>query len=519
MTTSETNITTLVKDTNRLMALAGAQPSAAINTLAGHTTDLAALAPAAAAITTNAENIAAIQAVEGHADNAEAARDAAQTAAQQVVTNSGVPPILANAVRAEYKIAGRAPSVIIDPVKQVYFNPDKPVPLSSLVDFSRNSEATQIDRNGNLQTVTNDTPRDQHHHLTDGIWRSAGLRVDAQSTNIVHHSENFETASWQDSGPITYAAGNLAPDGQTTGTVITPRDSFQDQILQTVTVESGSSVFSVFARAGTGNIVTIRAHAFDFSADTAWFDVGTGTVLSSGADLVAADIQYWGKGWYRCSIAFETSTDLAGAIRIYFGSADQYYVSNGGTVELWGAQLEAGTVPTSYIKTEDTAVTRAAEVLTIPATNMPSPANGFSVVFEGTADWFDSDQTADILHWRDYSITEFISLYLTGAGGNKASIGSRAYKGGAAGSGTQAPFDEFGQGVARRVKAAIRVTPSEIQAFGNGNAYTSGTLTNGMPDPTSAEADILRNFTGTLAQLRIFDVALPTAALIEETAL
>jgi hypothetical protein len=130
---------------------------------------------------------------------------------------------------------------------------------------------------------------------------------------------------------------------------------------------------SIFAKAGERTRIQIAFPGAEFSNAYANFDLVGGTV--SASNLTTPCIVHVGNGIYRCSAA---ATAIAGAITsvgfvlITAGDASRFasYTGDGYSgIYIWGAQLEAGAFPTSYIKTEASQVTRSADSASITGAN------------------------------------------------------------------------------------------------------------------------------------------------------
>jgi hypothetical protein len=104
----------------------------------------------------------------------------------------------------------------------------------------------------------------------------------------------------------------------------------------------------------------------------AWFNLATGTVGTvtaiSPATNVTASIQALADGWYRCSVTGTlngTGSTLDAFNRVV--ASDNSITGVTGERYLWGAQLEAASFASSYVKSEAASATRAADVLTYTA--------------------------------------------------------------------------------------------------------------------------------------------------------
>ena len=122
------------------------------------------------------------------------------------------------------------------------------------------------------------------------------------------------------------------------------------------------------------------------------FDLDTGTLLSNTiGGSQGGGIEQYANGWYRIYGVSTTSTN-GGNSGFYLNFA----LSNGGStlnpgpatnegLYVWGAQVEAGSFPTSYIPTYGSTVTRASDIASITGTNFTDFYNQTEGTFSVTA--------------------------------------------------------------------------------------------------------------------------------------
>jgi hypothetical protein len=251
---------------------------------------------------------------------------------------------------------------------------------NNLVTFTRASTGTYVGSDGLIKTATTNEPRFDHNPTTG---ESLGLLVEEPKTNNLVQSEDFST-TW---GPtlVTVSPNTVtAPDGTLTadtfGPVVgdgltSPRFLRQNPVLTT----QQAYTFSVFVKVGTATTNGIALYISDSPAAANFrsnFNLFNQTVSPASATWATptATIVPYPNGWYRCILSGVTSTPHTGLrANIYlntFGNTSDTY----GTHHIWGAQLEAGAFPTSYILNVNTplGVTRAADVANITGSNFSS---------------------------------------------------------------------------------------------------------------------------------------------------
>jgi hypothetical protein len=210
-----------------------------------------------------------------------------------------------------------------------------------------------------LQTASANVARFDHNPLT---FESLGLLVEEQRTNLLTYSEQFDNAAW-DKSAISIYSTSISPDGLQNADALTPTNT-NHRLKQNVTLSVNAvHTFSVYAKAIDAQFIGLRSVGYSTAVNVG-FDLFNGTCQAGGT------ITPVGNGWYRCSMQFDPAGDLIGEPSIYIPTALGGFTGNvGKTALLFGAQLEAGAFPTSYIKTEASQVTRSADSASMTGAN------------------------------------------------------------------------------------------------------------------------------------------------------
>lgn len=236
----------------------------------------------------------------------------------------------------------------------------------NLVSFTRASSGTYVDSQGVIRTATTNEPRFDHNPTTG---ESLGLLVEESRTNLLQRSEEFDNAYWTKGGSTISANSATAPDGLTTADKLVEDTSTGSHRLYVGTTSLAASTahsLSVYVKAAGRTF--IRVEARDSAGVFAAQDFNLTTLAITSAGSGTGSISSLGNGWYRCTVT-GTSSASGGVGTVLFWalsapSGTSYTGDGTSGLLLWGAQLEAGAFPTSYIPTTTAAVTRSADVAT-----------------------------------------------------------------------------------------------------------------------------------------------------------
>jgi hypothetical protein len=195
------------------------------------------------------------------------------------------------------------------------------------------------------------------------------LLVEPQRTNLLWYSEQFDNASYWSAYNSTITANTTtAPSGVNTAETLTSNASTGGDVYRLITL-NGTYTLSIYLKAG--NVSTARIGYSN--GDTANFNLANGTYTITGG--TSASIEDAGNNWWRCTF---TTTITSGTL-VSFGNSG----TTGTTVFIWGAQLELGSYPTSYIPTTSASVTRNADVISKTGISSLIGQTEGTIFFEG----------------------------------------------------------------------------------------------------------------------------------------
>jgi len=251
------------------------------------------------------------------------------------------------------------------------------VVLGASGDFNvtRATTATRVNASGFIEVVASGIPR-LDYPLGGGC---PALLVEPSGSNLALQSENFTTTWGQTSLNIT--SGFTSPSNNNSGTLIeaTANTGRLRQTFAAGLTSGVTSTFSLFAKLGTQSsgvtLVFQEGTGSNYSSgvcqsfrlDTG--AVGTSGTLGAGFTFIRSGIENYGNGWYRCSLTVQLSyTPSSSNLTIRPTSvvtSNLPVTASGNTCYIFGAQLETGSIATSYIPTTTGSATRNAEVISL----------------------------------------------------------------------------------------------------------------------------------------------------------
>ena len=277
------------------------------------------------------------------------------------------------------------PSLLIVPARFKSGKLYSQIPTSGAGDFTvtRATTATRVNASGFIEVVASGIPR-LDYPLGGGC---PALLVEPSGSNLVVQSQNWLASGWRSDATanvttVSATTGTLDPLGTNTANAISPTSGNTSHTKvgnDSATSFTSGTVYtaSAFFKQGVGNAgryVQIFWAPTRFASNTfANFDLQLGTVALVTGSTVTADIENYGNGWYRCRctntcISAGTGANGISIALIETSGSTRASIFTGTTTDIlygFGAQLETGSIATSYIPTTTASATRNADVITL----------------------------------------------------------------------------------------------------------------------------------------------------------
>jgi hypothetical protein len=250
--------------------------------------------------------------------------------------------------------------------------------LDPRIDFTRASGGSYVGVDGLIKYAGVNEPRFDHDPVTG---ESLGLLIEESRTNSLLRSEEFDNSYWSKVRASIKPNIVSASDGTLTADKLVESTQVGQHHANRLAVPFVSGVFytlSGYYKAAERTRIVLQFGnqnaPFPISSNhNARFDLSTGSIIHTGSKIISSTITPVGDGWYRCSItsvAQATATDQV-FIAFLVGSDNTSFYAGDGTsgIYIWGAQLEQGPFPTSYIPTQGSTRTRAVDSTSITGKN------------------------------------------------------------------------------------------------------------------------------------------------------
>lgn len=220
-----------------------------------------------------------------------------------------------------------------------------------------------------------------------------GITTSKAEENLFLYSQVFSNASWTKVSATATDNNVTAPDGTTTGALLTFSSGSHVFRQDVAVLPSTQYTFSFYAKRGT--MLDMKYRVYN---------------LSVAGDIVSPTSYYSStssSSWTRIVLTFTTPSNCSSA-GIYL-SSDTLYT---GTAYFWGAQLEARSSETAYTTTTSASITNYIPALRTASANIPrfdfNPTTSESLGLR-----VEDARTNLLTYSEDFSqaITQYLTLY------------------------------------------------------------------------------------------------------------
>ena len=390
------------------------------------------------------------------------------------------------------------PKLALIPCTQGYFlNSVLPSDGSGDFRFGRSGKATRINSQGLIEEVDDGVSRLNYPMIDGKVVGCPHHILEPEARNVIINSNVFTP----NSNIIVNTNSSISPDGTLNSVKVSANSGTSLKLVDTNGASSGTYRFSVFAKKGTHNIMQLGGGGIVGHAN---FNLETGEYSSYGS------MDYYGNGWYRCSVQF-----LAGIPTSHYVSFSDSLSANrlstsvsDGNFYLYGMQSETTSHTTSYIPTTTTSVTRAAETAT--DSGDASTFNDSEGVLMAEISALANDGTNRYIGLTDGTISNRINILIDDA--NKL----RGFVSGSSGIGSNVNVTNFS-------KCAFKYKSGSNNFWVNGfkvGSNTDAISLSGLSDISFNAAypsNTASPFYGNTKQLQYFDTALTDSELEQLT--
>lgn len=241
-----------------------------------------------------------------------------------------------------------------------------------------------------------------------------GLLIEEQRTNLLTRSEEFENGIWSKASATITANAAVSPDGTANaGKLVEAAANAAHYALQDIgsaIPDNTTFTAAVYVKAAGRTEARLEGRRKDGLFWSANFDLSAGTLAASSNVVGTPTIEPVGDGWFRISASATSSagvSTLTFVVMLRSGGALTYLGDGTSGIYVWGAQLEAGAFPTSYIPTAASQVTRAADVAVITGANFSRWYNQSEGTFVAE---FDCSGSSSALSADDATNNNFIRV-------------------------------------------------------------------------------------------------------------